>query len=128
MPIKMKEATRQLALDVMTNAIETNAIGYWTVNSDWTRDEEEHMITQVTLEVQDETGYPVQPRQVYTITPEKVIAAMERIAVEKLVGPNMHKIITGMWATDDYLAGVGGDSETDDVIMQVAVLGEVRFG
>lgn len=127
----MKAAAKELGLDILTNALETGAIDYWTTNVDYHRDEEEFFVTQIMLEVLDEdTQSPVEPRVVHTITPEKVIAAMERIAVETefRINPRLKKRITEMWATNDYLAGEGGDIESDDAIMQVAALGELTFG
>lgn len=126
----LKKAQHQLALDVMTNAVE-GVIGYWTINREVARHDGvdgEH-VTLIRFEEKDEsTQRPVEPRVVYAITPEKVIAAMERIAVERLLREDIHKTITFMWATDDYLAGEGGDGTTDDAIIQVAAFGEVRYG
>lgn len=128
---KLTAKAKELAFDVMTNAIETGAIGYWTTNQNWSRNDgvDGEMIDSISFEVQDEnTLQPVEPRVVYHINAEKIIDAMERIAIEKLTGPELHKRITGMWATNDYLAGEGGDSESDDAIVQVAALGRITFG
>lgn len=127
----MKQAAKELALDILTNAVETGAIGYYTTNQEWSRNDgmDGTFISILKFEeLNESTQEPMEPRKVYTITPEKIIAAMERIAVEKLVAPELHKTITGMWATNDYLAGVGGDAETDSCIVQVAAFGEVRYG
>ena len=129
--LKLSQAQIELARDVLTNAIETGAIHYWTINRDWERKDgvDGEMITRISFEVLDEnTMAPVEPRVVYTITEEKVIEAMKTIAIENAINPDLHKRITGMWASDDYLAGEGGDSESDDVIVQVAALGRVTFG
>ena len=129
--LKLNQAQIELARDVLTNAIETGAIGYWTCNQEWSRKDgvDGEMITRISFEVRDEnTDAPIEPRTVYTITEEKVIEAMKTIAIENAINPDLHKRITGMWAADDYLAGEGGDSESDDVIVQVAALGRVTFG
>lgn len=128
---KLNQAQVELARDILTNAIETNAIGYWTTRQEWERKDgvDGEMITRISFEVLDEdTQAPIEPRRVYTITEEKVIEAMKTIAIENQINPDLHKRITGMWAADDYLAGQGGDSESDDVIVQVAALGKVTFG
>lgn len=127
----LSQAQIELARDVMTNAIESCAINYWATNLEWFREDGEdgEMITKIHLEVLDEsTGEPVEPRSLYTVTEETVIDAMKKIAMTGSVRPELHKLITGMWAADDYLAGVGGDAETDDVIMQFATVGELTFG
>lgn len=129
--LKLNQAQIELARDILTNAIESSAIRYWTVNREWERKDgvDGEMITRISFEVRDErTNAPVEPRRVYTITEEMVIDAMKTIAIENAINPDLHKRITGMWAADDYLAGEGGDSESDDVIVQVAALGSVTFG
>lgn len=128
---KLNRNQIDLARDILTNAIEGNAIGYWTTNQEWERRDgvDGEMITRIMFEVLDEeTNKPVEPRRVYTITEEKVLDAMLTIAISNEINPDLHKRITGMWAADDYLAGQGGDIETDDVIIQVAALGRVTFG
>lgn len=129
--MNLSQAQIELARDIMTNAIEAPAINYWTTNVEWFREDGEdgEMITKIHFEVLDEsTGEPVEPRSLYTVTEETVIAAMEKIMREGGVRPDLHKLIANMWANDDYLAGVGGDAETDDVIIQFATLGKLTFG
>lgn len=127
--LKLSQAQLELARDILTNAVETGAIMYWTTNQDWDRDEEDHMIVRLRFEVRDEnTGGPVEPRVVYHIDEPQIIEAMKTIAIENAINPDLHKRITGMWASDDYLAGQGGDSESDDVIVQVAALKRLTFG
>lgn len=128
---KLNQAQIELARDILTNAVETGAIGYWTCEVEWDRNDgvDGEMITEIRFEVLDEnTQEPIEPRRVYTITEEKVIEAMKTIAIEDNINPDLHKRITGMWAADDYLAGQGGDAESDDAIVQVAALGKVTFG
>lgn len=127
----LSQAQIELARDVMTNAIEAPAIHYWTTNVEWFREDGEdgEMVTKIRFEVMDEsTQEPVSPRVVYVVDEEAVIAAMEKIMREGGVRPDLHKLIANMWANDDYLAGVGGDAETDDVIIQFAALGKLTFG
>lgn len=127
----LSQAQIELARDVMTNAIEAPAINYWTTNVEWERNDgaDGEMITQIRLEVMDEsTGEPMEPRHVYTVTEETVIEAMRKIVITAEIRSDLHKLITNMWANDDYLAGRGGDAETDDAIIQFATLGKLTFG
>lgn len=129
--LKLSPAQLELARDILTNAIEAPAIHYWTCEVEWDRNDgvDGEMITEIRFEVLDEsTGGPVEPRKVYTVNEEKVIEAMKTIAIEDNINSDLHKRITGMWASDDYCAGQGGDAESDDVIVQVAALGRVTFG
>lgn len=127
--LKLSQAQLELARDILTNAVETGAISYWTTNLDWRRDDEDHMIIRIRFEVLDEdTQKPVEPRVVYHIDEAQIIRAMKAIVVADNINPELHRRITGMWAADDYLAGQGGDSESDDVIVQFAALKRLTFG
>lgn len=127
----MNQAAKELANDILTNAVECDAIGYWTCRQAWVRDEEDHMIVSLEFEVRDEdTMKPVEPRVVYNLDAKKILAAMKRIATDDSlrINPHLRKRIADMWKAKDYLEGEGGDTQSDDVIVQIAALGEITFG
>lgn len=127
----MNSDAEDLARDILTNSVECDAIGYWTCRQEWVRDEEDHMIVRLSFEVRDEdTMKPVEPRVVYNLDPKKILAAMRRIATDDSlrINPHLRKRIAGMWRKKDYLDGEGGDTQSDDVIVQIAALGEITFG
>lgn len=131
----MNDDRKQLALDVMTNAIETGAVGYWAIMSESPErlpldDGIPGDICKVLLEEFDEsTGQPIEPRRVYEITPQKVISAMKKISSDAIrINSALQNRIKVMLDANDYCEGEGGDAESDEVILQVACFGEIVYG
>lgn len=130
----MNEKQRQLALDVMTNAIETGAIGYWaTMYERPTRVKlEDGEIGDIeSFKIVDSDSDVTEPLRTYTVEPNSILAAMEKIMKgEAPVRSDLRQNIGVMYLLEDYCAdGVpGGDAETDDVIVQIACFGELVYG
>lgn len=126
----MNEKQRQLAHDVMTNAVETNAIGYWaTMHERATRVQLDDDLPGDICEfriIESEDG-----EKTYTVEANSILAAMEKIMKgEVSIRSDIRKNIGVMYLMEDYCAeGVqGGDAETDDCIVQIACFGELVYG
>lgn len=132
----MNEKQRQLALDVMTNAVETGAIGYWaTMHERPTRvkleDGEIGDIESFKIIDTEADSYDSENQMAYLVEPNSILAAMEKIMKgEASVRSDLRQNIGVMYLLEDYCAdGVpGGDAETDDVIVQIACFGELVYG
>ena len=121
------EAQLKLAREVMGNFEATCFAGYW-VALIWVgaerRDELDNP-REMQLNAEDDPAIP------HVITDADVCKAFERVlAGEVPVNRDLVRTIRDMWESEEYLGdwGPGGDFETDDVLVQVAALGEVVYG
>jgi len=131
--VKLKQQEEQIAFDVMTNFVES---GYsqWFMNLDYKRKDveaDELDIIEMSFEEFDEgTMQPLLDddgnRHVFTITPEKVIAAMQKISNGDVeISPTVQARIHESLVDRDY---ANMDAETDDCIVQVACFGTLVYG
>jgi hypothetical protein len=131
--VKLKQQEEQITFDVMTNFVES---GYsqWFMNLDYKRKDveaDELDIIEMSFEEFDEdTMTPLVDekgnRTVFTITPEKVIAAMRKIDNGDVeISPVLQKRIHEALVDRDY---ANLDAETDDCIVQVACFGTLVYG
>jgi hypothetical protein len=127
--VKLKQPEEQITFDVMTNFVES---GYsqWFMNLDYKRKDveaDELDITEVSFEEFDEdTMRPLEPRRVFVITPDKVIAAMRKISNGEVeISPSTQERIHEALVDRDY---ANMDAETDDCIIQVACFDALVYG
>jgi len=127
--VKLKQQEEQITFDVMTNFVES---GYsqWFMNLDYKRKDveaDELDIIELSFEEFDEdTMQPLEPRRVFTITPDKVIAAMRKISNGEVeISPSIQERIHESLVDRDY---ANMDAETDDCIIQVACFDALVYG
>lgn len=113
--------------DVMVTMVESgyDSLFYWGTPTHIERDDTG--IPHIIALFEDEQGEDVPPHQwtVYTVTSDMIAPAIEKIINERLVGSGyMHYL---MRAVMDCDAG-DIDATLADCILQVAALGEVRYG
>lgn len=122
------EGQLKLAREVMGNFEACISGGYW-VHGIEGRDRDDDRNPGTLVLVEDDYG-EAGDRNV--VTDEEVCEAMEKIATRQYTDlrRDLFKTIRDMWEEEDYLGvdGPGGDFETDDVIVQLAVFGEVVYG
>ncbi len=129
----MKQELLQITRDVMTNFVES---GYpqWFMNLDYKREDVDADLLDITElrfeEFDEDTMQPLLDekgnRHVFTITSEKVLAAMKRISNGEVeISPNVQERIHESLVDQDY---ANLDAETDDCIIQVACFDSLVYG
>lgn len=127
--MKLKQQEEQIAFDVMTNFVESR-YSQWFMNLDYKRknvEADELDIIEMSFEEFDEdTMQPLEPRRVFVITPEKVIAAMNKISNGEVeISPVVQERIHESLVDRDY---ANMDAETDDCIIQIACFDALVYG
>jgi len=109
--------TKQERLDILTNAIESNGIQYWTCEYDRIkikRDSDLNII-QAEFDADNENG-------------EKTHYVVTHATIQK----GIDAILSGDLEISDYIVnGIltqDNDSDTDDCIIQAALFGELVYG
>ena len=119
----LTKAQRACAIDIMTNAFETG-IAYWVTRAkDLIRDDELNYLRYLLLPEDSEPG------TWFEVTPEKVWAAVEKIASGEVPARKDIRQCALWWTVDeDYMETANPDAETDDVAVQVAIFGKIVYG
>lgn len=112
-----------LGADILTNAVETGAIGYWlTELVDAPRDAELR-ITSITFTAE---GVDDDDSKQFTVTPDDIIKAMRKVRDGKVrINSELKDWISGDLKEQEY---INGDALTDDALVQIAAFDSIVFG
>lgn len=112
-----------LGADILTNAVETGAIGYWlTELVDAPRDAELR-ITSITFTAE---GVDDDDSKRFTVTPDDIIKAMRKVRDGKVrINSELKDWISGDLKEQEY---INGDALTDDALVQIAAFDSIVFG
>jgi hypothetical protein len=122
---EFNEAQLKLAQEVLGNFEATIQAGYWVeyMSDAYGRDEKAN---PAALTIYDAEGEEMRVHR------EDVAEAFVKVLNgEVRLRKDLRKTIGQMWLEEDYLGGefgIGGDFETDDVLVQIAAYGEVVWG
>lgn len=133
--VVLTDRQRQLAMCVMTNGYELG-IGYWVeIAKDVKRDDKGDYY-EFTLKGADYD----EPNPWFTVTVEKVWAALKRAATDpEFEGSTVQEVARiqltedrrlgpGHTGADCYLASTWADAGTDDAVIQIACFGTIVYG
>lgn len=106
---------------ILTDALETNAIGYWAVYSDWKRiksDDKDldNCVEDILIKElnEEETDFTVP----HLVNRETIVKGVELIVAGKVDAPRIRDMIL-----DDDI-----DADGVDCIVQVGLFGEIKYG
>jgi len=112
------------AIGVMTNMVETGASSYWGNYYKITRrPEDEFIVSFVFKEDNEEMPSSHKPAKFVTITPEKVISAVNKL-IKNPSEYHVHESYASSFIGDEW----DDDADSDDILLQIIVLGDVIYG
>ena len=121
MKITAIELEEKDILNILTDTLETNAVGYWAQYQDWKRlpDDDSDMalcVTRISIKEMndDETDYTIP----HEIDRETIIKGVERIVKGEVDAPRIREMILN----DDI------DSDGADCIVQAGLFNEIKYG
>lgn len=102
-------------LNILTNTLESNAIGYWAQYQEWDRNHSLDVTRMSIKELNDEeTDYTIS----WEVGKDVIIKGVELIVTGQVNAPNIRNMIL-----DDDI-----DSDGDDCIVQAGLFGEIKYG
>lgn len=121
---KLSPELLNLGANIITNAAETGAIGYWIGAVTAYHRNADRNIDTITFTA---PGVEDDSQEVsYTVTPADIIQAMQKVkAGEVRINSEMAGRITADLGYEEY---TNGDALTDDALVQIAAFGRIIFG